>query len=182
MTTFAQKSSYRYGIAAESAIARWLTDKHQYTVLPVYEKLLDEGKGPQLFTPGGSYIAPDLFAFKQGKDKIIVRWIEAKHKTAFTWHRITQRWVTGIDLRHYEHYCIVDDQTPWPVWLLFLHEGGQAKDSPADSPSGLFGERLSKLRLCENHRHENWGRDGMVYWAVESLMKLAELRDMRGPR
>ena len=25
-------------------------------------------------------------------------------RTAFSWHRLSGRWVTGIDLRHYEHY------------------------------------------------------------------------------
>lgn len=178
MTTFTQTTSYRYGLAAESAIARWLMRQHGYSVLPVYEKVVAEGKGPQLFTPGGEYIAPDLFAFKQQDGRPVVMWIEAKHKTAFTWHRITGRWVTGIDLKHYEHYCMVDDLMPWPVWLLFLHEGGQAKDSPADSPSGLFGRRLNELRQCENHRHSNYGRSGMVYWAVESLHKMAMLEEL----
>jgi hypothetical protein len=164
------KAQLRYGAAGESAIATWLRSRG-CAVLPVYEKIIDDGKGPRLYMPDGVLIAPDLFVFK-GKEAF---WIEAKHKTAFTWHRITGRWVTGIDLRHYADYCTVDDSTPWPVWLLFLHDGGQAKDSPDNSPSGLFGNRLDVLRRCENHRHNNWGRSGMVYWAVESLQKLASL-------
>lgn len=166
--TFAEQ--YRYGAAAESVIAVWLRSRG-FAVLPVYEKIIDDGKGPHLFMPDGALIAPDLFAFK-GEQAL---WIEAKHKTAFSWHRITSRWVTGIDLRHYEHYCQVDERTPWPVWLLFLHDGGQAKDSPPASPAGLFGNKLAVLRECENHRHDNWGRSGMVYWAVESLRLLATL-------
>ncbi len=102
-------------------------------------------------------------------------WVEAKHKTAFSWHRLTERWVTGIDLRHYEHYLRVAMKTPWPVWLLFLHEGGQAKDSPAESPAGLFGNELLFLSAHENHRSDKWGRSGMVYWAEASLKKLAGL-------
>lgn len=151
-----------YGKAAETAIAGWLMSRGN-CVLPVYEKIIDEGKGPQLFTSNTELVAPDLVAFKEGKARLI----EAKHKTGFTWHRITQRWVTGIDLRHYKDYLSVASATDVPVWLLFLHEGGTAKDSPAESPAGLFGNEIFALRENENHRHENWGMSGMVYWARE---------------
>jgi len=167
--------SLDYGTAGESLISRWMRKRGNW-VLPVYEKVIDTGKGPQLFTPdaGVSLICPDLFVFSP-KERC---WVEAKRKSAFTWHRISQRWVTGIDLRHYGHYLEVDDKTPWPVWLLFLHENGQAKDSPPGCPTGLFGEALQKLRKCENHRSDKYGKDGMVYWACESLRKLAELQDV----
>ena len=171
------EESLAIGQAGESAIATWLRGKG-YSVLPVYEKLFDTGKGPQLYTPGAELIAPDLLAFRGDR----VLWIEAKHKTAFSWHRLTGRWVTGIDLRHYGDYLKVDDDSPWPVWLLFLHAGGQAKDSPPDSPSGLFGERLEYLRQHENHRHENCGRSGMVYWAHETLKHLGAVLSTDGRR
>ena len=166
MPTFTD--NLKFGQTAESSIARWMRGQG-YAILPVYEKLIDEGKGPQIFTPTRELIAPDMLAFKT--DKTI--WIEAKHKTAFTWHRISKTWCTGIDLRHYSDYCEVDDSSPWPVWLLFLHRGGQAKDSPSDSPAGLFGNSLRYLRDNEHHRHDNWGRSGMVYWSIDALKLLA---------
>lgn len=169
------RQSLTFGQAGESDIARWLK-QNGYSILPVYEKILDTGKGPQLFLPDGCLIAPDMLVFK-GNDKTL--WIEAKHKTAFTWHRNTKRWTTGIDLRHYEDYLKVDDFSPWPVWLLFLHRGGQAKDSPPDSPAGLFGNKLEILRKCENHRHDGWA-NGMVYWGIENLKKLASLETVIG--
>jgi hypothetical protein len=162
-----------FGQTAESQIAAWLRGRG-YTTMPVYETLMDTNKGPQVFTPTTQLVAPDLFVFRGNR----ALWIEAKHKTAFTWHRLTQQWVTGIDLRHYKDYCAVDDGSPWPVWLLFFHRGGQAKDSPAESPAGLFGQSLDYLRAHENHRHDNWGPTGMVYWAKSSLKKLAELDEM----
>lgn len=171
--TVAFRERLGVGQAGESVIARWLQRRH-HTVLPVYEKILDTGKGPQLFLPAGSLIAPDMLVYKGGR----VQWVEAKHKAAFTWHRLTQRWVTGIDLRHYKDYCKVMECGPWPVWLLFLHRGGQAKDSPAVSPSGLFGNALSYLMQHENHRSENWGSGGMVYWSIDSLIKMAELTEV----
>ena len=157
------------GIVGETRIASWFKNKG-YSILPVYEVEIDSGKGPRLFTKEAQYIAPDMLVFKGEK----CYWIEAKHKTAFSWHRNTHRWVTGIDIKHYEHYCEIDDSAPWPVWLLFLHKGGQAKDSPPNSPAGLFGNSLRYLRKNENHRHKNWGKYGMVYWAVEHLKLLSE--------
>jgi len=165
------------GQAGESAIARWLRSRG-HAVLPAYEKIIDNGKGPRLFTRTGPLVAPDLLVF-QGTGVI---WIEAKHKTAFTWHRATERWVTGIDLHHYEQYQLVSQQLRYPIWLLFLHDGGQAKDSPPDSPSGLFGNNLAYLTTHENHRHMNGGRAGMVYWAVSALVLLASREALRdGP-
>jgi len=161
------KENLSRGKIGESRIAQYFKDKG-YNVLPVYELETDTGKGPQLFTPRKGLIAPDMLVFKMDK----CFWIEAKHKTAFSWHRNTSRWVTGIDLRHYYDYCEVDDSTPWPVWLMFWQRGGQAKDSPADYPAGLFGNTLEYLRQHENHRHENWGKSGMVYWNINSLKRL----------
>jgi len=163
-----------YGQAGESAIAQWLRSKG-YTIMPVYEKIFDTGKGPQLYLPNDEkLIAPDILAFN-GKDNI--RWIEAKHKTAFSWHRISNSWVTGIDLRHYTDYLKVADLSPWPVWLLFLHRGGQAKDSPAHSPAGLFGNPLAYLRQRESHRSDKWAR-GMVYWSIKNLKMIAALEEI----
>lgn len=163
----------KYGQAGESAIAMWLR-KNGATVLPVYEKILDTGKGPQLFTPTHKLIAPDMLSYSGNE----VQWIEAKHKTAFSWYKIGGYWVTGIDLRHYEDYLAVDTESPWLVWLLFLHRGGQAKDSPANSPAGLFGGPIRELRNRESHRSDKWGRSGMVYWAKDSLRYLASLEEV----
>lgn len=179
--SFAQ--TLQRGQVGESRIATWMR-KRGWAVLPVYELEIDTGKGPRLFAPEGrQLIAPDMFAFKMNKAGE-ARWIEAKHKTHFSWHRITGRWVTGIDKRHYEDYCRVDDETPFPVWLLFLHAESKAwhKDvemgAPATCPTGLFGRPLKQLRDCVNHMHDNWGRTGMVYWAHDSLTRLAALDEV----
>jgi hypothetical protein len=163
------EQNLKFGQAGETSIAKWLRARGN-TVLPVYEKIIDTGKGPQIFTPDGSLVAPDFMVWKGAS----VQWIEAKHKEAFTWHRLTSRWVTGIDLRHYHDYCQLGDSSPWPVWVLFLHRGGHAKDSPNISPLGLFGNSLSYLRTHENHRSDKHGRSGMVYWSIDHLMKIGD--------
>lgn len=169
------EASLQFGKVGESAIARWMRARGWY-VLPIYEKELGEGKGPQLYTPDTALIGTDMLVFRGDK----TLWIEAKHKSAFTWHRITGRWTTGIDMRHYDHYCRIDDETPWPVWLLFLHRDGRAKDTPPGkvSPTGLFGHTLAYLRKNKNHQHKNGGKAGMVYWAKEQLKPLADLKDV----
>lgn len=166
-------ANLEFGAVGESAIARWLRLRG-HSVLPAYEKTIETGKGPRIFTPDELLIAPDLFVFKTEG----ACWVEAKHKTAFSWHRKTQRWVTGIDRRHYRHYLRVDEETPWRVWLMFYHEGGQAKDSPENSPAGLFCNSIRYLSRHVNHESDNWERSGMVYWAVEQLKQLATIEQL----
>lgn len=162
------------GKAGESKIANWLRRKG-YHVLPVYEKEISEGKGPQLFTAlGPGLVAPDLLAFNGDK----VRWIEAKHKSVFSWYRIGQRWVTGIDLRHYNDYLKVCELSPWPVWLLFLHSQSKTTEHTGVCPTGLFGESLSILAGKESHRSLRHGKSGMVYWARDDLKLLASLDEV----
>lgn len=155
--------SLKMGKVGESYIANWLRSRG-HNVLPVYEIEQGQFKGPAVYSADWrEIVAPDMIAFQ--KEKIF--WIEAKHKDAFSWHRKTQRFVTGIDLHHYYQYQEVAKIVNWPVWLLFLHRGGQAKDSPI-SPSGLYGGSLEYLKKHENHRHKNHGKLGMVYWAIEN--------------
>lgn len=161
----------------EGYIACWLRRKG-YHILPIYEREIHEGKGPVLYQAVGSpLIAPDMLCFN-GQDRI--SWIEAKTKSAFSWHRISEKWVTGIDLHHYKSYIEVSELVPWDVWLLFLQLNGRAKDSPPGCPTGLFGAKLDYLQENENHRHCNWGKGGMVYWASDTLTKFAELTEILG--
>jgi len=157
------------GKVGESQIANWLKNRGHH-ILPVYEIEKGQYKGPAVYSSvGESIIAPDMLIF--GKGKTI--WIEAKHKDAFSYHRMTGRFVTGIDLHHYEQYQKIRRLVDWPVWLMFLHRGGSAKDS-AKSNSGLYCGEIEYLMANENHRHKNHGRTGMVYWAEKVLKKLSD--------
>ncbi|MCG8351023.1 MAG: hypothetical protein MI924_24910 [Chloroflexales bacterium] len=175
--TFARQLAF--GQLVETQVAMWLRRARGWSILPVYEKEIDTGKGPRFFGPQTQIIAPDMLVMR-GTD---VRWIEAKRKTVFTWHRISQQWTTGIDLRHYQDYCRLAAATPWDIWLLFLHTSSQPNPRdlshcPPLCPTGLFGETLTFLRSHENHRHGNWGPRGMVYWAHTSLRKIATLDEV----
>ena len=164
-----------FGQLGESHISKWLQGRG-HAVFPAYQIEHQTGKGPQLFTADGDLVLPDLLAFRNGT----AQWFEAKHKTCFTWHRITGRWVTGIDLRHYREYQEVAERTSLPVWLMFYHPKSKPSENdlsfgcPDTCPTGLFGNEISILVTCENHRSDRYGRSGMVYWAHGSLRKVAE--------
>lgn len=165
------------GQLGESTIAQWFKSRGN-SVLPVYEKQIDTGKGPRFFTPEGQLVAPDMFVMPS------MNWVEAKHKTNFTWHRKTGRWVTGIDLNHYADYLEVQRVSGRPIWLLFLHrdpiphQRDIEQGCPKRCPIGLYGGSLDFLSAHENHRHDNWGRHGMVYWAADDLKRLATLDEI----
>ena len=155
------------GKVGESIIACWLR-KRGFHVLPIYDKEMGEYKGPAVYLADGEeVIAPDILAFDGSK----IIWIEAKHKHGFSWYRKTQKWVTGIDLKYYHEYIRISELVDWPIWIMFLHKGGQAKDSP-ESPSGLYGGELKNLLHRESHRSDKMGSEGMVFWAIDMLNKL----------
>lgn len=173
--TFAE--ALKRGQLGEGVIANWIKVRGN-SVLPVYEKQIDTGKGPQFFTPDGAFVAPDMFVMPS------MHWVEAKNKSVFTWHRITRRWVTGIDLHHYAEYQRVAEISRRPVWLLFLHTSNvpDRRDldmgCPTECPVGLFGASLKFLIRNENHRHHNHGRYGMVYWAHGTLSLMATVDEL----
>lgn len=191
--TFARK--LEAGRLTEGLIAQWLMARGS-SVMPAYEVEQSSGKGPQLFGADGNLVAPDMLVFSNKG----IQWIEAKHKSVFTWHRISRQWTTGIDLRHYGDYLNVAKQTKLPVWLLFFHrESTPSADDlqqgcPPECPTGLFGGELFSLVVCENHRTPRFdpsrtgmkghGKSGMVYWAADQLRLLAtrqEVFDIAGP-
>jgi hypothetical protein len=166
----------------ENKISRWLASRERVlAMVNVYESESKNGFGPRVFTRTDGYVSPDLLGFTV----LGAIWFETKQKSVFTWHRITSCWCTGIDLHHYEDYQRVEVETRCPVWLLFLHEQDQPHERDrhfclsSECPTGLFGGKLSYLKTKENHRHQNWGSKGMVYWAHETLTQFATIDEMR---
>lgn len=162
------------GKSAETKIANWLRYKCKYSIVPVYEVAEGQFKGPQVFTPSSELVAPDMFAFKDGR----VRWVEAKHKSIFSWYRIGQRWVTGIDRHHYRDYLQINLESPWPVWLLFYHTKIATNEHGQESPTGLFGNDLITLQDRRDHESPNWGKHGMIYWAHADLVQFATCEEV----
>ncbi len=183
-----------YGEMGEKLITRFKRNEG-FLILPAYEKEYQTGKGPRLFMPLGceheKLIAPDMLA-KRAKE---IFWIEAKHKSHFTWYAKTGHWQTGIDERHYHDYLKVMEHTLWDTWLYFLHtddtppRGKWANGingynpQPLHCPTGLFGRSLTELKFFVDHTapyvDEITGRSyPMVYWDYEDLEELATLEQV----
>lgn len=166
------KQTLEFGQVAESKIARFLY-RRGCSVLPVYEIEGKRDAGPQLFTANMSLVAPDMLAFNATGDCFFV---EAKHKSHFSWHRKTQSWQTGIDQHHFDDYLKVQAVTATPVWLLFLHclatpwRNDVAHGSPSVCPTGLFGREVTLLR--EGRRDNGHGSRGMIYWNASDLLRI----------
>lgn len=167
------------GKTGETQIAQFAINSG-FNVLPVYENS-EAYKGPTVYTAEKRIVSPDMIVFNKKE----TMWIEAKHKSAFTWHKITGRWTTGIDLRHFYDYCELIEKVSFPVWLLFLHRDGIAKDTPEGkhSPAGLFGGKLENLMSNINHKSDKHA-NGMVYWNYlpddeenSQLKKIADYKD-----
>lgn len=172
------------GRVAEGLIAAWLMNRGA-SVMPAYEIEKSAGKGPQLYSDESELVAPDLIVFTHKG----IQWVEAKHKSVFTWHRKTEQWTTGIDLRHYCDYLRVAQKTRMPVFLMFFHRESTPDQrdlmngSPQECPTGLFGGELFGLVARENHRSPHFdpgrtgmkghGNSGMVYWSVNNLKQYA---------
>lgn len=163
------------GKVSEGKIACWFRYRYGYSVVPIYEIAEGQYKGPQFFTPEREIVAPDMLVISPTQK---ARWIESKQKTVFSWHRITQKWVTGIDLKYYSEYIGCACASPWPVWLLFYHTQSETEEGDGRSPTGLYGNDILKLTETENHRSPLWGKGGMVYWSVESLILLATCEEV----
>lgn len=174
MTTFHE--NLQFGKAAESAIANYLR-RQGNSILPVYEVLEGNYKGPRLFSLNNDLVAPDMLGFNKNR----VYWVEAKNKSVFSWHRKSEKWVTGIDKCHWIDYLKIKEQHNIALWIMFLHmnaiprQGDIEKGCPHECPIGLFGGEIDALEKVRSHWHPNWGKRGMgmVYWAHENLQKIA---------
>lgn len=165
------------GVIGEGIIARWLRARG-HCVLPAYEKVIDDQKGPRLYTPSQKLVAPDMLVFRGGNQL----WIEAKTKTRFSWYARGGYFVTGINERHFLDYVEVERETGLSVWLLFLHRYAdtwavdvQKWGAPALCPTGLYACSLS---TAESHRANDGRGVPMIYWAFSVLRKLADLVDL----
>lgn len=157
------------GKIGESEVAKYLKSRGHH-ILPIYEIKGGEFEGPVLYAADGRKItAPDMVCINEKGIKLI----EVKAKNAWTKNNNLGVWNTGIDLKLLRHYNEMEKLTGWPVWIFFLQKGGQAKDSPPDSPPGLYIGLLSEL-LKVGRFHKNGGKNGMIYWMPEHFYKLSE--------
>src|SRR2546421_7532615 len=180
MTTYRKNFNdcYAYGRIGEGSIAKWARKVFFFKQKTAYEIEIPSGKGPRLLLDGYELIAPDFYAIRIDGTTVLCKWIEAKHKTRFTWHFMSGNWQTGIDRRHYEDYLQVQEVTQTIVYIMFLHrsnipsEKDLAKGSPCTCPTGLYCRSIDYLKMHEHHK-DSYEKDGreypMVYWNERPL-------------
>lgn len=188
-------NNWKNGRLGEDRISQHLR-KLGYNVVPVYEKEIDDGKGPRVFmascTNVDQLIAPDLFIIgiedAKPPNGPLFAWVEAKTKTRFSWYGKGNYFVTGIDLRNFNDYCTLAEKTNVPIYLFFLHtqcdtsrEDVYKWGAPATCPTGLFCRNIKFLSQPTNKSHisQQHGSSGMIYWRPDvHLKKIAELEEV----
>ena len=167
------------GQAGENVVARYLIYERGFSMLPVYQVLQGNYKGPRFYTKCGEKVAPDALGFKGGS----VFWFEIKTKTRFSWYRKTKTWQTGIDRSHYHDYLDISTMHPFPLWLLFFHTQHETHEGDGKCPVGLYGNDIQELSKCVAHEYTKntpaqYGKCGMVYWNQASLKPIATIEEI----
>ena len=168
--------SLEAGIKGEELVKAWLRCSG-YTVVSDFSSS-QPFTGPRIYSPEGTIVQPDLLVTKQDtiptrtEQSMTLFWVEVKSKSVFSWHRKSETWTTGMDLRSYVHYLEVTAAMGWDMMIVFVHldkEPSQdAKNyytDPWPCPTGIFWQWLHYLGDLESHR---WG-DKMVYWPVSAF-------------
>jgi hypothetical protein len=171
------------GRFGENVVARFLRARG-CSILPIRD--IDMGelwKGPRLTGPEGMELVSTDWLVIEPEGKSC--WIEVKTKARWSWHRYSSTWNTGIDQHYLDHYINIARRSSIPVRLVFVHLNDapaisdRENGAPAHCPTGLFGGELLHLAQTVHHTHSNWGKGGMVYWAVDGLEQIATMEEIR---
>jgi hypothetical protein len=157
---FRDKPEFKRGRSGEKIVAR-LLQRRGWFVVPSYDYSGEDGdKAPIMQGTTQSFVIPDLDVAQAGR-RI---WVEVKTKACANLHRKTKTYEHGIDLRHYQHYCRVQEETATPVWLFVFEE-----------QSGyVLAASLTQLGAPRVYAGDKMGRDGMAFFA-RNKFKVVEL-------
>lgn len=148
----------------ERAVGAWMVSRG-WAILPIYEGIVGEDKGPRLLAATGSLVVPDLLVSRGG----FTCWVEVKWKARADFTRVTQRPETGIDGRLWLHYLEVQRITGIPVYLLFI------QDAERVVVAGSVSELAPLARTSPR-----FGRHGGLFFGLDDLAHVCSLDDLRG--
>lgn len=158
MTKF--EESLEVGRLWEQRIARWLMLKG-WLILPVYDYSGNDHKAPKLeaLKKEDSLVLPDLLMFQQQR----VQWMEVKYKESAVEYRKTHQMVTGLNLRLWNHYKKVQEETGHPVFIAFIHQREEE----------VVGNKLSVLGAGNYQVYEGdkMGNGGMIFFPYSELKR-----------
>lgn len=110
---FRERPEFKLGNNGERFVAEFLQEKGYY-VIPSYDYSgEDNNKAPKMQGKKTAYVIPDLDICRAG----LRRWVEVKTKTEATEFKKTGELQHGIDVRHFESYLRVQDESGNEVYL-----------------------------------------------------------------
>jgi len=165
-----QSETAIFGLQGEILISEWLR-ANGYGVTPLYQ-MVSNNQAPKLLLEHGlELLAPDLYIFREFESA----WVEVKRKKNVSYHRRSERWVTGVNPHNFEQYLSLAKIQEFPVILLFLLE------KPTDDgafPASLYGADVRFLERNINHHYDGTDHP-QNYWDMATLNVIATIEEVR---
>lgn len=161
------------GLQVEQLVARYVVTRHKREVMRMEgakSHVKQDTGAPMLLAYGAEIIAPDMLTWGNGEPL----WLEVKDKDNCSWHRITSKWQTGFNERHFHAYLEVSRRTRTDVSVWFIQRGIGREDDPRGlpQPRGVYTGRLSKIGS------KGRSRGGMMYWNLNDLTMQCSLEQL----
>lgn len=147
---FRERPEFILGSNGERLVAEFLQEKGFY-VIPSYDYSgEDSNKAPKMQGKKTAYVIPDLDICRAG----LRRWVEVKTKTEATLFGKTGELQHGIDVRHFESYLSVQNESGNEVYLAIY----ELTPRPV-----ILIASLATLEANVDHRGTSRGAK-MLYW------------------
>ncbi len=181
--------TFSHGQKVENMVLQFFLTKGRMLVeVGALKKEGLDGKAPSIYVPNRitPLVSPDLLTVKTDYDQTVLQstfwdfpflWAEVKGKNEFTFYRRKDRWQTGIDKRHYEHYVEVQTLTRIPAWLFFF----QPEDTPKPQREPIPEKHLPMPRglyACPISQKYSDEWEHMVYWGICELQQVATVEEV----
>lgn len=162
MTNFRDSKQYLFGLEGQKQFKKLLRDNGIY----VLES--DELTNGSLRIDG--FCIPDFFTINNNSV-----FVEVKHKSVPSYHRITGKYEHGFGKRLHTHYLEISKRTGKEVWMVIIVE------SRNEILCFKIGSTPTNHEWCNPNRVQK-GVDpgGMVYFAVEDMYNIDVLLDRIG--
>jgi hypothetical protein len=149
----------------EVAFASWLQSRGWYTLAAYDYSGKADDKAPRLMCGNTGLVTPDIFAVQLDKRA----WFEVKLKSNADLYRKTNTLVTGLPLRHWQHYHDVKALTDMPVWIVFIHEAEET----------VVTAEIDDIATSHTYTGSSMDRGGTIFFIFEKLRPVTTLHDLR---